>query len=49
MVWGGLVWRGLAWFGMLIDLKYQVPVLSQVGLGKLKVKTKLVQQSWSWD
>ena len=30
LVWPGMVW---AWFGMHIDLKYQVSVLSQVGGG----------------
>ena len=54
LVWPGMVW---AWFGMHIDLKYQVSVLSRVGgwgwlgfwgWGKPKIKANSVQQSWSW-
>ena len=39
LVWPGMVW---AWFGMHIDLKYQVLVLSRVGgwvgVGETKIK-----------
>ena len=47
--WHGMAWRGMAWrvwhglvsFGMHIDLKYQVLVLSRVGGGWVgEIKTK---------
>ena len=37
LVWPGMLW---AWFGMYIDLKYQVSVLSRVGVGVGETKNK---------